>query len=308
MTRRLVVSIVALLVAAPTMAGAADVDEMLDSGEGSFSGIGVVMCTWGSDSAAASYEITRSDGMSMVSGPEGDLMLSGALSATWSDRGTYVMELGGWGEWEMSDRYDAVESSVERLGRPATEALVYEDGTLRARIVVDDASTVPLLTEVFTDAGDLYRMAALVDFSAEAPEMASTDVPEYESDKEMLMPSEASEWLPRSIDGYRLVDTYEMHGIDQSYYSDGLFSFSVFEAERGPAPDQFEGATSFVVNGSVYRRIVTPTVVWVQWNAPDRSYVLVGDLPPDHLTEVLDKLPEPGRRNLFVRLWRRLFG
>ena len=58
----------------------------------------------------------------------------------------------------------------------------------------------------------------------------------------------------------------------------------------------------------LYRRVVTPTSLWVHWDAPDHSYVLVGDLPPDHLTEVLAELPEPGRRNVLVRLWRRLFG
>ena len=31
-------------------------------------------------------------------------------------------------------------------------------------------------------------------------------------------------------------------------------------------------------------------------------------LPPDHLVGVLEELPEPGRRNIFVRIWRRLFG
>ena len=41
---------------------------------------------------------------------------------------------------------------------------------------------------------------------------------------------------------------------------------------------------------------------------PDNSYVLVGDLPPDHLADVLQTLPRPGDRSIFVKLWRRLFG
>jgi hypothetical protein len=303
-TRRLIPALLAVVVALPATAVAADLDEMLDTGEGSFSGVGIVMCTWGRDAAAASYEISRRDGMSMVEGPEGDLMLSGSLSAVWSDGASSALELGGWSQWEMSDRYEAVETSVERLGRPATEALVYEGDLLRARIVVDDVSTVPLLTEVFTDDGTLYRMSALVEFESEAPDLTMPDdMPEHE----MLMPTEPSEHLPVSANGYRRVDTYEMGETTQAYYSDGLFSFSVFESRRAQAPEQFDGTTAFVVGDDVYRRIVTPTVVWVHWNAPDRSYVLVGDLPPDHLTAVLEELPEPGRRNLFVRLWRRLF-
>ena len=32
-----------------------------------------------------------------------------------------------------------------------------------------------------------------------------------------------------------------------------------------------------MAGGAIYHRIVTPTVVWVHWDAPDRSYVLVGE-------------------------------
>ena len=79
-------------------------------------------------------------------------------------------------------------------------------------------------------------------------------------------------------------------------------------ARRGERPPEFDGATELEVDGRTYRRMVTPTSLWVHWNAPDRSYVLVGDLPPDHLLEVLERLPAPGERGLLVRLWRRLFG
>ena len=176
---------------------------------------------------------------------------------------------------------------------------------MRVRIVVDDASSVPLMTEVYTGAGALYRMAALVEFSPDAPEMGMPDdMPEHE----MLMPSDPSQLLPTDTSGYRRVDSYEMNGTTQMFYSDGLFSFSVFENNPGRMPERFNDSTAFVVDGAVYRRIVTPTVVWVHWDAPDRSYVLVGDLPPDHLQSVLGDLPDPGRRNVVVRLWRRLFG
>jgi hypothetical protein len=115
--------------------------------------------------------------------------------------------------------------------------------------------------------------------------------------------------LPGSLAGYRRADAYAgPEGAVQAFYSDGLFSFSVFESHRTATPEAFRSATAFEVGGKLYRRIVTPTVTWVQWHAPDESYVLVGDLPPDHLVEVLRGLPEPGDRGLLVRLWRRLFG
>lgn len=305
MMRRLLFGLVVGLIALPAGALAGDLDDMMEDDGGDFAGVGVVMCSWGEDTAAATYEIVRSHGMSMVHGPEGDLMLSGALTASWSETGSHALELGAWSEWEMSGRYAVTERSVERLGRPATEATIREGDLVRARVVFDDASTVPLLTEVFGADGVLFRTAALVEFRPEAPEVAMPDdMPEHD----MLMPTDPSRWLPASTTGYRRVDSYEMRGTHQAYYSDGLFSYSVFEAPRGPAPAVFDDATVWVVDGAVYRRIVTPTVVWVQWDAPDRSYLLVGDLPPDHLEAVLTDLPEPGRRNLLVRLWRRLFG
>jgi hypothetical protein len=304
-TRRLVLVAIGVLVALPTAAAAGDMEEMLDSGDGSFVASGVVTCTWGEDTATASYEITRSDGMSMVYGPDGDLMLSGALAAAWSGDTAGAFELGGWGDWEMSDRYEVTEGATTMLDRPATEALVTEGGVLRVRLVVDDETSVPLLTEVFDADGSPYRVASLVEFAAGAPDM---DMPDDMPEHEMLMPSDGSPWLPTDANGYRRVDTYRMGKTNQVFYSDGLFSFSVFETRIGPRPAEFDGATGFVVDGEIYRRVVTPTVVWVHWDAPDHSYVLVGDLPPDHLVGVLEELPEPGRRNLLVRIWRRLFG
>jgi len=38
------------------------------------------------------------------------------------------------------------------------------------------------------------------------------------------------------------------------------------------------------------------------------AVALVGDLPPDHLEEVLAFLPRPGMDGWMQRLWNRLFG
>lgn len=308
MRRRAVVAVLLTALLIPLTARADDLDDMLEgSDDAAFSGIGIVMASWDSDSVAAMYEITRSDGMTMVHGPEGDLMLSGSLSASRTSTSAWTaLELGGWSEWSMSDRYDVGEvAAVRRFGRPATEVSVLEGDLVRARLIVDDASTVPLLTEVFDDAGVAYRVTAMIEF-AEGP--AELHMPEEAHEPEMMMQTDASRWLPGEAAGYTRSDTYGMEGATQAFYSDGLFSFSVFETGRGPIPEPFRDATPLMLDGAVYRRILTPSVVWIQWDAPDRSYVLVGDLPPDHLEAVLAELPEPGKRNIWVRLWRRLFG
>ena len=184
---------------------------------------------------------------------------------------------------------------------------ILEDGRVRARVVVDDESTIPLVTEILDADGRMFRLASLVEFAI-GPSDEYHEMPDEYQRRSVMEPMTAGSRLPGDAAGYRLVDTYEAPGGTQSYYSDGLFSFSVFEARRGRTPAEFDGATRFGIDGEVYRRIVTPTNVWVHWNSPDNSYVLVGDLPPDHLAEVLQTLPRPGDRSIFVQLWRRLFG
>lgn len=311
MSRRgLTALVVALAVSLPLGAAADDSLEelMANAGSGEFHAVGVVMCSWGADSAAATYEVERSAGMSMVHGPDRDLMLSGSLVAVGSDSGWYAFEVGAWSSWTLSDRYSLGEPvATNRLGRPATAVTILEGQRVRARLVLDDESTIPLVTEIFDGEGRLFRLATLVEFQVGAGD----DHPPMPTDfdaRSVMQPADAAAYLPATAAGYRRADSYAapLGGV-QSYYTDGLFSFSVFEAKRGAIPVEFRQATRFSVDGGVYRRIVSPTTVWVHWSSPDRSYVLVGDLPPDHLVAVLAELPEPGERGFFVRLWRRWF-
>jgi len=310
MIRRLIPIVLVGLMSLPTAAyadeGLADVLE--SAMDADFHGSGVVMCTWGQDSAATTYEVTRSGGMSMVHGPAGDFVLSGSLIASQSGADWYALEVGEWSAWNLSDRYSlGSRVATTRLGRPATEVTVMEGGQERARLVIDDESTVPLLTEVFNASGDVFRFAAMVEFTA-AP-VAELEMPEGFMEHEMLRSGTPSPRLPGSAFGYFRTDTYAMGDSGtQAFYTDGLFSFSVFEAGRGTRPAEFDSATRFEVDGIAYNRIVTPSNVWVAWSTPDRSYVLVGDLPPDHIEEVLRGLPKPGVRGVITRFLLRLFG
>lgn len=265
------------------------------------------MCVWGTDSAATTYEISRTEGMSMVTGPDGEFITHDGMTASLSGTDWYALEVSEWTALSMSDRYrlgDPV--PTERLGRPAIEVTVFEGDLLRARIILDDASTVPLVTEIYDAAGNVFRMSALVEFQAGVPDMP--DMPEDFAEHEMMMPEEAPGDLPAEVGGYARTDTYGLGSSTQSFYSDGLFTFSVFEASRGAVPAEFRTATPFDVDDRRYRRIVSPNNVWVQWSSPDHSYVLVGDLPPDHIAQVLGGLPAPGTRGVMMRLLHRIFG
>lgn len=298
-----------LLVAHPAALAADDglADWMEDAAGADYRGVGILHCVWGADDVAAGYEVTRHDGMAMVHGPGGDLVVGGADALMREGDDWYAVAFADRAAWHLSERYRlGPAAATVRLGRPATAYTVFEDDRPRVRLVVDDASMVPLLTEVLGADGTVFRMAALVEFSDVADAMPP--MPDARGTRSVPM-AEAGPTLPAVLHGYRRADMYALPtGGVQAFYSDGLFSFSVFEARRGAVPDPFAGATRWRVGDGVYRRVVTPAQVWVHWSAPDRSYVLVGDLPPDHLEAVLGGLPAPGDRGVLFRLWHRLFG
>ncbi len=307
-----IVAAVLIVGSSPALADEA-LEEMLESaGSADFTASGIVACTWGEDSAAASYEVSRHGGMVMVSGGGMDLMLGGGVVATRSGTDWYGLGMDAWSDWILSDRYSLDQpSEVLRLGRPAREMLVHELAEPRARVIVDAETGVPLLVEILDGGGAVYRMAALVDFTPAEAAPAAATVPGMDgmTQRRSIGGRASPGELPPTAAWYRLVDTYSGPADTvHAFYTDGLFSFSVFESRRGPTPEAFRDATAFAVAGETYRRIVAPSQVWVQWHAPDRTYVLVGDLPPDHVEDVLSDLPEPGERSILVRLWRRLFG
>jgi hypothetical protein len=305
---RVAAALVVVLVLSPLPAGADEqlADRLDDQATADFEASGIVMCSWGRDSAAGAYSVARQGSMSMTSSAEGDLMITDALAMMRRGGDWYAVDFTNRTAWSLSERYRLGEpEAIERLGRSARRYVVFEGVQPRLRIVVDDVTAVPLLTEVLDGEGRVFRVAALMEVTASDQ---SSDMPSEVRHRTVAV-VEAGPQLPASVAGYRRVDTYAVEGGGiQGYYSDGLFSFSVFQTGRGDPPAAFDGATRFTVAGRTYLRVVTPTVVWVYWGAPDFSYMLVGDLPPDHLAAALEELPYPGERALLVRMWRRLFG
>ncbi len=115
--------------------------------------------------------------------------------------------------------------------------------------------------------------------------------------------------MPASADGYSRLDVYrDQDGVVQAFYGDGLFSFSVFQLPGIQGEDRFAHATELALAGDRYEVLVHPTDLWVRWNSGGTTYLLVGDLPPDHLESVLRELPKPSGNDLLSRLWRGLFG
>ncbi len=297
------------LVAVPAVAED-DVTEMFETAStAEFAAEGVVLSTWGSESAATTYDVTRTDGMSMAHAGTDAFMSGGGMAASLTGTDWYALEVSEWSAWSMSERYSLGEPEpTVRLGRPATSIEVLQDDRVRVHLVLDDATSVPLLTEVFDGAGAVFRVATVTDFSDE-PSMAGDDMPKDFAERMMIEPAAAPASLPTDAYGYVRTDVYSAGAAaTQTYYSDGMFSYSVFVA-GGSMPEAFDDSSLVAIgDDGPYRRIVTPSQVWIGWTVGGDSYVLVGDLPPDHLVEVMAEMPAPRSQGVIMRWLGRVFG
>ena len=299
-----VVALVALGSAAPAFAG--DFEDLLEAaGEADYAGRQIVVSFFDGETALEIMEIEHAGRMMMVSAEGSESMIgAGRLSEGDGDG----LTVSSWTTMQLSDRYQVGDQhAVRRLGRPANSIEILEDGRKRMRFVFDDTTGAPLVTEVFDGNGKLFRLTSMLEVD-EIPHRIYSSPGHLSEEFEVLVPT-ARHSMPAGAAGYQLADVYA--GPDdtlQAFYSDGLFSFSVFTVDGVVTFERFADATVVEVRGLKYRRLVSPGEIWVTWESAGTTYVLVGDLPPDHLDAVLGELPKPGRRNLFSRLWSGLFG
>lgn len=281
-------------------------DYLDDAADAIYSGQRLVGTTWDGIESVGMVEIQHHGGMTTVGTASGVAMVGdGRMHLGGPDEAaiSFVLET----RQEFGGRYSVAHGEATyHLNRPAHILEVIEDGAVRIRLVVDDSTSAPVATEVFGADGELFRYTSMVDFTvAVDPAMAQIDGREYR----MMMPLGEAD-LPTAVAGYHLTDVYAgpQNG-RQAFYTDGLFTFSVFTT-RGRAnwAAIAEDEHTYASGNHDYLRVITPTSVWVMWNAPAQALALVGDLPPDHLDEVLAELPLPGTDNWLRRMWRNLFG
>jgi hypothetical protein len=281
-------------------------DYLADAGEAVYSGRRVVGTTWDGFESVGIVEIQHLGGMATVdSGSsyatigDGRLRLDGPTGA--------ALSFTGASPFDLDARYIVSPGGLtEHLGRSAHVLEVMEVGFLRMRMTVDTSTSAPVATEVYAQDGSVFRYSSMIEFSVSVdPAMALTDEHPYE-----MMLSVDQEDLPADAAGYQLVDVYAgPRGAKQAFYTDGLFSFSVFTTSgRVSWEAAIDGELPYTVDGYSYWRVINPTSLWVMWNAPGTTIALVGDLPPDHLEAVLSELPKPGREGWMTQMWNRLFG
>lgn len=300
-----VVGVVSTLIALPASpASAADAleDYLSEADDAEYSGRRMVMTSWEGMSEVGVYDVTHTGDVTLL-----DAGQTQVSSGKVAGENTAIAVL-DWSRIPLADRYTVVEvGSVKRLGRSAQAIDVYENDTLRAAIVFDDATGAPMLTQMYDGAGDLYRYSTMLEFD-DQPNLVYADIGTTGREYDVMLPVGDAP-LPSSVSGYTRTDAYQ--GADdwlQTFYSDGLFSFSVFEAEGAITLNQFSDAGTFEVDGVDYALLVRPAEVWVTWRTSDATFVLVGDLPPDHLEQVLEELPDPEQPGFLRRVWRGLFG
>ncbi|GMQ98225.1 MAG: hypothetical protein BMS9Abin17_0731 [Acidimicrobiia bacterium] len=298
--------VVALTLSTPG-ALAADVDEVLQAArDATFNASRLTISVWGGRTQVSDQWVEHWSGGEVV-----------RTNSSWSAYGNgRAMTMGdsGKGFAFMSNRPVAVSerysignvSDVTHLRRECLRVEINEGDIRRAVLIVDKLTGAILRSDTYTDTGKIFRTTSLEDFKpyrVYAQPSDSGSIP-----LEVVMHAD-SYGLPEEIAGYTLVDVFPGPGSsEQGFYSDGLFSFSLFTMSKQTKITGLDNPMAFVTNLGVYDMVPTAQDVRLHWSDTESNFVLVGDLPPDHARNVLAELPLPDAGSMFTRWWRRLFG
>jgi len=276
------------------------------SGEASYSAEQIITCSTPDGVRDAVVRITQNAGELRVGAPV-DSELSVAS---------------GYGGWALSQGGDVVSSTAvesaddvvvprylvdngvpsEFLGREATLYQMIDDGLVRAELMIDQEIGALLRVVTFDADGQVYCERRFITFDTSPAPVDVSDPVEIEP----IQSSNATTDLPEALGGFTRLDLYsDDDGFIFAYYSDGFFSFAVFET---PSVVQLSEPSTFEIDGESYDRSFTPGQVTFSWESRSGAMALIGDLPPDMHQTVLDGLPDPHSPGLFRRLWRSLFG
>lgn len=310
--RRLALILALLLVPASTALGA-DLGELLEqSREASFSAEQVIACSTPDGVEDAVIKLTQTAGELRVENAvdPGVVVSSGSGGWTVVREGLVVASVTvPTGEHVADPRYVVEDGEpVLYLGRDATSYRMVGDGLVRAELVFDDEVGALLRVATFTDEGELYcerRLISLEPIPAGEPPTDSAGGPDAPGE-DLGIETGVETDLPTELAGFQLLDAYrDREGFTFAYYSDGFFSFAVFQT---PVRIAVEDALPVDLEAGRYLRTFGPGQVTFAWETLTGGMALVGDLPPDMHPDVLAGLPHPQDPGFLRRLWRSLFG
>lgn len=305
--RRLVALVVVLTMVPATAAIGADLDELLRRGhEASYSAEQIISCSTPDgvrdalvriDQVGSELRVTSNvtDDVEVISG-------AGGWTLTRED-GEIVHSNVGKGDASADPLYTVEEEgSVEYLGRAAMAYILIRDGQPRAELVIDDETGAVVEAVTLTIDDEVYCERRFVSLDTDPPKIEEKRSEDATAPLTLVETSS----LPEKVAGFELLDQYQDdEGVRFAYYSDGFFSFAVFET---PAPVTLPESTTVELEQGEYRRVFTAGQVTYVWETRNGGMALVGDLPPDLHEGVLDEMPHPEDPGIFRRWWRALFG
>lgn len=307
--RSRLLALVAFLTLVPaTGAGAAELRELLEeSREASYTAEQTIICSTPDGIRDAVVRIAQSGGEIRVASAVGEDVEVKAGDGGWvlSNQGGVVSSASVQVEETPVEPLYVVEDlgESEVLGREAAMYRLVRDGVTRAELIIDEETGAMVATTTFTEAGQTYCQRRFVSFDPSDP---GDQVEPSETPEQLDVSPWADASLPQTVAGFERLDVYEdQFGFRFAYYSDGFFSFAVFET---PSTVTLRDAASVEIDDSSYRRSFTAGQATYVWEARKGGMALVGDLPPDLHEEVLRALPESEDPGFFRRIWRSLFG
>jgi hypothetical protein len=305
--RRVIVFATALVLVPASTALGADLDELLDdSREASYSAEQVITCSTPDGVRDAVIELSQSRGELHVGAPVAPDVEVASGSGGWTlvREGSVVSSANVQGTGDVPEpRYSVDDGAdTEYLGREATRYEMAGDGVVRAELVFDVEIGALLRVVTFNGDGSIYCERRFVTFDPEAPP------PDDEDSADVIESAEggAESDLPETLAGFERLDVYrDDEGFVFAYYSDGFFSFAVFQI---PSVVIIDTGSPVTLADRIYTRSFSPGQVTYAWETRRGGMAMVGDLPPDMHEAVLAGLPAPEDPGLFRRLWRSLFG
>jgi hypothetical protein len=306
MRRALAIAVVLVMLPAST-ALATDLDQILEeSKDASYSAEQVITCSTPDGVRNAVVELSQASGELHIGAPVAPDVEVASGFGGWSlvRDGDVISSANVDDAGETPEPRYAVDDGepTDYLGRKATMYQMTADGVVRAEMVVDSESGALLRVVTFNADGSVFCERRFVTFDPEAPATQQAESAPEGEESEAGVDSD----LPETLGGFERLDVYrDEEGILFAYYSDGFFSFAVFQT---PTLVELEDGSKVTVGDGAYARSFGPGQVTYAWETLGGAMALIGDLPPDMHEDVLSGLPDPQDPGLWRRVWRNLFG
>lgn len=303
-----IIAVVATLVLVPASPALADdLSELLERGaDASYSAEQIITCSTPDGVRDAVVHIAQGDeGIHIAAPVQDDVeVTSGRGGWVLSREGAVVNGVVVEGVGEVGEsRYEVDDGRAAAfLGRKVALYRMWDGDLLRAELIIDGQTGAVMRAITYNSDGSIYCERRFIAFDPTPPAiqpLAADTVEHYQ-------PVTETTRLPLELAGFTLLDAYlDQDGLVFGYYSDGFFSFAVFET---PAPVELAEPSEVETDLGAYERSFSPGQVTYVWEIRTGGMALIGDLPPDMHEAVLADLPVPERQGWLGRLWRSLFG